>query len=141
MKLWQIVGIVVIGLIFLYKDNDSFYHHQARSNHDRQEQQEDPRIMRESLQRLSYYVVYHSPNAKEDRVADIRWLKKAALIAINKGIPYFNIMDQKMVRKARPKADEGRNTIEGTIQLSPDPTGAEYDATEINSLVLAEDEK
>ncbi len=141
MKLWKIVGVAMIGLIFLYKDNDSFHHRQVRSVHTRQEQQEDPRIMRESLQRLSYYVVYHSPSAKEDSVADIRWLKKAASIAIKKGIPYFNIMDQKMVRKAGLKGEEGRNTIEGTIQLSPDSNEAEYDAKEINSLVLAQDEK
>ena len=129
MKLWHIVGGVLIGIMFLYQGNKMADSRATMMQ--RQEQQEDPRIMKETLERLSYKVIYHSPSSQEDSLADIRWLKKAADLALQKGHPYFNIMEQRLIKTA------GRVSVDGVIQLSPDPTGAEYDAREIKNLVLS----
>lgn len=133
MKLWQIIGLFVIGLLFLYRGQDQS--HLAQ----RQEQQEDPRVMEESLERLSWRVVYQSASPAEDKLADIHWLKKAAALALQKGHPYFNVMEQRLIRSAKVTKGHGKNRIEGVIQLSSDPINAEYDAREISALIMTED--
>ena len=68
--------------------------------------------------------------SENDRpVADILWFQKAARVALEQRVPWFNVLEQKI----------GDNAVEGSIQLENDPMRAEYDANEILSLQL-EDE-
>ena len=75
---------------------------------------------------------------KENSVADILWLKKAAEVALDAGIPHFNVRKKKITREFNQKIQRRMNVVEGVIVLDNDPMSAEYDANEILSLVLPE---
>ncbi|MGE3610621.1 MAG: hypothetical protein AB7I27_13605 [Bacteriovoracaceae bacterium] len=77
-----------------------------------------------------YYVVYQSKKKADAKVADILWLKAAAKVAQEAGIPYFNILSQKRT------SQDGFDRIEGVILLDNDPMNTNYDANEIESLPL-----
>lgn len=86
----------------------------------------------------SYKVVYRATGMKENSVADILWLKKAAEVALDAGIPHFNVRKKKITREYNQKIHRRMNVVEGVIVLDNDPMSAEYDANEILSLVLPE---
>lgn len=86
----------------------------------------------------TYKVVYRAPGMKENSVADILWLKKAAEVALDAGIPHFNVRQKKITREFNKKIQRRMNVVEGVIELDNDPMSAEYDANEILSLVLPE---
>ncbi|MFL5784799.1 MAG: hypothetical protein ACJ76H_09335 [Bacteriovoracaceae bacterium] len=86
----------------------------------------------------SYKVVFRAGNNREDSVADILWLKKAAEVAIDAGIPHFNVTKKKQTREFNRNVHRRLNVVEGVIELDNDPMKAEYDANEILSLVLPE---
>jgi hypothetical protein len=85
-----------------------------------------------------YHVLYRATGMKENAVADILWLKKAAEIAMDAGIPHFNVRKKKMTKEFNRKVHRRMNVVEGVIELDNDPMEAEYDANEIMSLVLPE---
>jgi len=86
----------------------------------------------------TYKVIYRAPGMKENSVADILWLKKAAEVALDAGIPHFNVREKKIAREFNKKIQRRMNVVEGVIELDNDPMSAEYDAHEILSLVLPE---
>lgn len=86
----------------------------------------------------TYRVVYKAPGAKESSMADIIWLKKAAEVAMDAGIPHFNVRKKTVSKKFHSRAHRSLTVVEGVIELDNDPMRAEYDANEILSLVLPE---
>ena len=65
-------------------------------------------------------------------------MKKAAKLARDEGIPYFNVLEQKIRKKYFKKFNRELSVVEGVIELDNDPIRAEFDAVEIESLVLKE---
>lgn len=86
----------------------------------------------------TYRVTYRPSGTRENSVADILWLKKAAGVAMDAGIPHFNVKKKKISRVFNPKLQRQMNFVDGVIELDNDPMKAEYDANEILSLVLPE---
>ncbi len=86
----------------------------------------------------NYRIVYHAPGIKENSVADILWLKKAARVAMDAGIPHFNVKQKSISKEFNRRISRQLNVVEGVIELDNDPMNAEYDALEILSLVLPE---
>ncbi len=86
----------------------------------------------------NYRIVYRAPGIKENPVADIIWLKKAAQVAMDAGIPHFNVKQKIVSKQFDRRAGLRLNVVEGVIELDNDPMRAEYDAQEILSLVLPE---
>lgn len=86
----------------------------------------------------TYWVTYRATRMKENSITDILWLKKAAEVALDAGVPHFNVREKKIARKYDRKTQRRMNVIEGIIELDNDPMSAEYDANEIQSLVLPE---
>lgn len=105
----------------------------------KQEQQAAPDMEFDSSQDHIYTVTYEAKTEEEEPVVDILWMKRAARIAIEEGIPYFNVLNQKISKKFQPRQKMDLSVVKGSIELNPDPQKAEYDATEISALVLNEE--
>lgn len=86
----------------------------------------------------TFKITYTSQKPSEDEIADIIWMKKAAEVAKNEGIPYFNVLEQKSYQNYSEAYQQELTTVEGIIELDADVMEAEYDAQEIESLVLPE---
>jgi hypothetical protein len=105
----------------------------------KQEQQAAPDMEFDSSQDHIYTITYEAKSEEEEPVVDILWMKKAARLAISEGIPYFNVLNQKIRKKFQPHQKVDLSIVEGTIELNKDPLRAEFDAGEINAMVLTED--
>lgn len=132
MRLTEFMVIIVAALMFLIptmkKETTAF---------EREAQEEAP--MEEVLEEINTYkVTYESKSPSEEAIADIIWMKKAAEIAKDAGIPYFNVLEQKIRKKFVKKFNKELSVVEGVIELDNDPMRAEFDAQEIESLVLTE---
>ncbi len=132
MKLTEFMVVIIAALMFLIptmkKDNQSF---------EREMQEEAP--MEEMLETPNTYkITYEVQSPKEEAIADIIWMKKAAEVAQNAGIPYFNVLEQKVRKQYVKKFKSQLSVVEGVIELDNDPMRAEFDALEIESLVLNE---
>lgn len=132
MKLTEFMVIIIAALMFLIpslkKDNKAF---------EREMQEESP--MKEvSEAPNTYKISYEVLSPKEEALADIIWMKKAAEVAQNAGIPYFNVLEQKVRKQFVEKYKTNLSVVEGMIELDNDPMRAEFDALEIESLVLNE---
>lgn len=132
MKLTEFMVIIIAALMFLVptmrKETTSF---------EREAQEEAP--MEESLEAPNTYkITYEVQSPREEPIADIIWMKKAAEVAQNAGIPYFNVLDQKVRKQFVKKYKTNLSVVEGVIELDNDPMRAEFDAMEIESLVLTE---
>ena len=104
---------------------------------EREAQEEAP--MEEMMDEINTYkVVYEVKSPSEEPIADIIWMKKAAEIAQDAGIPYFNVLEQKMRKRFVKKYKTELSVVEGVIELDNDPMRAEFDAQEIESLVLTD---
>ena len=86
----------------------------------------------------TFKITYTSQKPSEDEIADIIWMKKAAEVAKNEGITYFNVLEQKSYQNYSEAYQQELTTVEGIIELDADVMEAEYDAQEIESLVLPE---
>ena len=104
----------------------------------RQEEQFSPEEYFDDSAGDTYRVTYRPPGLRENNVADILWLKKAAEVAMDAGIPHFNVREKKITKEFNSKLQRKTNVVEGVIELDNDPMSAEYDANEILSLVLPE---
>jgi hypothetical protein len=132
MKLTEFMVIIIAALMFLIptmkKNNSAF---------EREMQEEVP--MEEKLKTPNTYkITYEVPSPKEEGLADIIWMKKAAEVAQDAGIPYFNVLEQKVRKQFVKKYKTHLSVVEGVIELDNDPMRAEFDALEIESLVLNE---
>lgn len=86
----------------------------------------------------TFKITYEVQSPEEEAVADIIWMKKAAEVAQGAGIPYFNVLEQKVRKQFVKKFKTNLSVVEGVIELENDPMRAEFDALEIESLVLNE---
>lgn len=132
MKLTEFMVVIIAALMFLIpsmrKDNSAF---------EREMQEEAP--MEEMLETANTYkITYEVQTPKEEPLADIIWMKKAAEVAQNAGVPYFNVLEQKVRKQFVKKYKTNLSVVEGVIELDNDPMRAEFDALEIESLVLNE---
>lgn len=132
MRLTEFVVVVMAALLFLIptmrNENRQF---------ERQEQEEAP-IERNLEDNYTFRVTFEVTRPEEEAIADIIWMKKAAEIAQDEGIPYFNVLEQHTTSRFVKSAGLELSVIDGVIQLDRDPMRAEFDANEIESLVLTE---
>lgn len=108
---------------------------------ERQEQRQEEVASEEDFAEMdgeNYRITYRAPGMKENPVADIIWLKKAAEVAMDAGIPHFNVKQKVISKEFNRGLGRRLNVVEGVIELDNDPMSAEYDAQEILSLVLPE---
>lgn len=131
MRLTEFVIVIIAALMFLIptmKKEQSAFEIEA--------QEEAP--VEEILENESntFKIFYEARSPDEEPVADIIWMKKAAEVAQDAGVPYFNVLKQDIRKKYVKKYNMELSVVEGVIQLDNDPMRAEYDAQEIESLVL-----
>jgi hypothetical protein len=131
MKLTEFMVVIIAALMFLMPKMFG-----EKSAFERQAQEESPTEMLEAPN--TYKITYEVKSPQEEGVADIIWMKKAAEVAQNAGIPYFNVLEQKVRKQFVKKYNTNLSLVEGVIELDNDPMRAEFDALEIESLVLTE---
>ncbi len=138
MRKQELIVVTIALLLFLMVSPLT-----AKRDHQREEarQEEVATEVNEDSSGETYRIVYKSPGAKENSMADIIWLKKAAEVAMDAGIPHFNVRKKKVTKQFNARAHRSLNVVEGVIVLDNDPMRAEYDANEILSLVLPEYEQ
>ncbi len=120
MKGLHVLFLLLVGvMIFLV----------ARPGHELNRQAEEEAAPFEQVARDTFRIYMDIESENDRPVADILWFQKAARVALEQRVPWFNVLEQKI----------GDNAVEGSIQLENDPMRAEYDANEILSLQL-EDE-
>lgn len=131
MRLTEFVIVIIAALMFLIPTMKK-----EQSAFEREAQEEAP--VEEILENESntFKISYEARTPDEEPVADIIWMKKAAEVAQDAGIPYFNVLKQDIHKKFVKKYNMELSVVEGVIQLDNDPMRAEYDAQEIDSLVL-----
>lgn len=83
----------------------------------------------EQLTKSTFRVITEIESPEDENVADILWMQEAAQLALDKNIPWFNVLNQEIEN----------GIVEGVIELTNDPMKAEYDANEILSLQLTDD--
>lgn len=119
MKVFSLILVLLLaGLIYVMEKN----------NPD-QIQAQEVRPMVEEIGQHTYRITMPIESPEDASVADILWFQKAAEIAIEHKIPWFNVQEEQM----------GQDQVEGVIQLERDPMNAEYDANEILGLQLTEE--
>jgi hypothetical protein len=131
MRVTEFVIVIVAALMFLVPTM------KKESTHfEREAQEESPleEVMEDTAN--TYKVTYEVSKPSEEPIADIIWMKKAAEVARDAGIPYFNVLEQKVKKRFVKKYKAELSTVEGVIELDNDPMRAEFDAEEIESLVL-----
>lgn len=130
MRLTEFLVVIVAALLFLVpmmNKEKNGYEIQAEEAPMEELVNEDSRLFR---------ITYRVTNPRQEKMADIIWMKKAAAVAKSEGIPYFNVLEQNTSKEFVRSADRQLPVIEGVIELDPDPMHAEFDAQEIESLVL-----
>ena len=124
MKPYYLLFLFVVGgLIFATVKTKSMNHLGAR-----QEQQEQAPVA-EEVSPNTYHIRMEIESENDGPVADILWFQEAARIAMEKDMPWFNVLEQKL----------SAGSVEGVIQLEKDSMKAEYDANEILSLHLTDE--
>lgn len=134
MRLTEFMIVIIAALMFLIptmKKEGSDLEREAQEEVTAQE-------MMEEGESLTYTVSYTAKSPQEDKIADIIWMKKAAGVAQDAGVPYFNVVNQKIRKKFVERYNMELSTVEGVIQLDNDPMNAEFDAHEIENLILSD---
>ena len=119
MKLYYLLFLLVIaGIIFIVANpRDELP----------QAQEEAPRI--EEISNTTFRIKIDIQGSEGNMSPDILWFQKAAELAHEKKIQWFNVVEQSI----------STTSIEGIIKLERDPMKAEYDANEILSLELSDE--
>ena len=119
MKLYYLLFLLVIaGIIFIVANpRDELL----------QAQEEAPRI--EEISNTTFRIKIDIQGSEGNMSPDILWFQKAAELANEKKIQWFNVVEQSI----------STTSIEGIIKLERDPMKAEYDANEILSLELSDE--
>jgi hypothetical protein len=86
-------------------------------------------------------VSFQVENPKDEEVADIIWLKKAAIEVQRRGFSYFNTISKTITRRFIFKHNQSLTYIDGIIRPQTDSMTADYDAKQISSLTLSEEIK
>jgi hypothetical protein len=84
----------------------------------------------------SYRVTHVVLRKEDEKIGDILWMQEAAELALEKGKPYFNVLERYRFRRYDPQRKVSLSVIEGIIELQTDPMSSEYDANEIINLNL-----
>ena len=132
MRLTSFVVVIVAALLFLIPMMN-----QEQSAFEREAQEESP-IEKVLGEENTYKITYEVERPEDETIADILWMKLAAEMALEQKIPYFNVLDQDIYTVRDEETGEDQTIVEGVIQLDSDPMRAEYDAHEIEALVLPE---
>ena len=103
----------------------------------KQAQEEDPRERRGGQEVQTLHIRYAALKPEEAPIADIIWMKKASEVALSMGTPYFNVLTQEINHQFSSKYKRNLPVVHGVIQLEDDPMKAEFDAHEIESLILS----
>ena len=119
---------IVFFLIILFITGIIFFVDKKNSHHI-QAQEERPQV--EEISRYTYRIVMPILTEEDLAIADILWFQKAAEIALEHKIPWFNVLQEQI----------NQDQVEGIIRLERDPMMAEYDAHEILSLGKVEESK
>jgi hypothetical protein len=130
MRLTEFMIVIVAALMFLIptmKNDKTAFERQAQEEAPIEEAMEEPN---------TYKISFEVANPSQEPIADIIWMKKAAEIAKDAGVPYFNVIEQKSYKRFVEKYKADLSVIEGVIELDDDPMRAEFDAQEIEALVL-----
>jgi len=132
MRLTSFVVVILAALFFLIPMMN-----QEQSAFEREAQEESP--MEKVLgEENTYKITYEVERPEDESIADILWMKLAAEMALEQKIPYSTVLDQEIYKVRDEETGEEQTIVEGVIQLDSDPMRAEYDAHEIQSLVLPE---
>lgn len=123
---WPEIVVIIIALLVFFIPKSYF----------KEERQEEVINAYETNGPETYHIVYKVKTPKDESIADIIWLKRAAQKALESGIPYFNVTNQKRTLRYNKKFQKKLSIIEGTIILDNDPMTTDYDANEIESLPL-----
>lgn len=83
-----------------------------------------------------YYIEFQTRTQEENSIADILWLREAAQVALDAGIPYFSITQQEKENRFDKERKISTRRIMGEIKLDNDPMRAQFDANEILALAL-----
>lgn len=120
MKALHVLFLLFVGGLIFLVANPDIEHRQA---------EEVPPY--EQLERNVFRIHLELERKSDQPIGDILWFQKAARVALEQRTPWFNVLEQKI--------SEGE--VEGVIQLQSDPMKAEYDAHEILSLQLEEEDR
>lgn len=102
----------------------------------RQEQEASEEQDLEIAQNERFYIEFKARTPSENEIADIMWLREAAQIALEAGIPYFRVKNQLVRQELDKNNNFRRQVVEGEIQLDNDPFNSDFDANEIMALSL-----
>lgn len=83
-----------------------------------------------------YFIEFKARTPTENQIAEVLWLREAAQMALEAGIPYFNITRQEVRKEFDKKGRFHRQVVEGEIELEHDPYLTDYDANEILAVKL-----
>ncbi len=100
-----------------------------------QEERQEEQYMKEE-QTNEIYITHIVKSKAEEEIADIKWLKKAAAKVIERGASYFNVLDQSSSQRFVKEKGRNMTVIEGVVRIENDPMYSQYDAHEINKLVV-----
>lgn len=131
MKTILFLAVIVTSLVYLVPIM------KAEQENQIQAQEESP-VQTFNYGPETYKIIFTTQKPSENEIADILWMKRAAEVSMDEGIPYFNVLEQKTYPTFSEVFGEDLMTVEGIIELDNDSMEAEYDAHEINSLVLPE---
>ncbi|MBA2403665.1 MAG: hypothetical protein H0V66_02755 [Bdellovibrionales bacterium] len=119
MKNYYLLFLLLVGgLIFIM----------TKPNPERRQAQEEA-PMTEQITEKTFRIKMDIETENDQPVADILWFQQAAQLALDKKIPWFNVLEQHI----------SPTNVEGVIELINDPMQAEYDANEILSLHLKDE--
>ena len=94
-------------------------------------------LMSRSLyDRKVFRVEYKVTNPKEEMIADILWMKKAAQMTKDSGFPQFKIKQRIVKKRFEKKFATSLSIIIGLIEVSKEEFSENFDADVIDSLPL-----
>lgn len=105
-------------------------------NVNKPQQQEIMTAEIEGIDNEEYYIEFQTRSPDENSIADILWLREAAQVALDAGIPYFSITTQEKENHFDSKKQMRTRRIKGEIKLDNDPLNAQFDANEILALSI-----
>lgn len=135
MRLTHFMIIIVAAVLFLIP---IMRHEKQTTEPLREAQEAEPWEEIPDGKSNTFKVTYSAMTPDEEAIVDIIWMRKAAEMANDEGMPYFNILKQRTQRRFVKKYNMELSTITGIIQLDPDPMRAEFDANEIESLIMTD---
>jgi hypothetical protein len=133
MKLTGFMVVVIAALLYMIP----IMQREHDPNTEVQAQEEAP-VEKIDERENTFKITYRAESPQEDPIADIVWMKKAAALSQEEGIPYFNVLEQEIYQEFDEEQSREVTVVEGIIELDKDPMRAEFDAQEIQSLVLTE---